>query len=176
MASLVASATLSLEEYLRTGYRPDVEYVDGALEKKPVVSSIHGRVQVLLGVWFFQHQAEWGLVAGVETRTQVTASRVRLPDVAVGRRESFQGAVLLSPPVIAIEVLSRTDSLLDLKRRAADLEGMGVPNVWLIDPESRDASIWREGYWQKVAGSRVEAVQPPVFLDLHWLWEQLGQS
>ena len=175
-ASGPAHATVSMEEYLRTSYRPDVEYIDGVLEEKPLVSSVHGRVQLLLGIWFFQHQAEWALIASAEARTQVAVSRVRLPDVVVGQAGFLRQSALLEPPVIAIEVLSPSDSLLDLKRRAADLDGMGVKNVWLIDPESRDASVWRDGYWQKVAGGRVEAVPPPVFLDLPWLWEQLEQS
>ena len=128
----MASTTASIDEYLKTSYVPDFEFIDGNLLEKPVVGPVHGRVQILIGVWFFQHQAEWNLIASAEARTQVSMTRVRLPDVVVGAPGFLTENALTQPPVIAIEVLSRSDSMLDLKRRAGDLERMGVENIWLM--------------------------------------------
>ncbi len=172
----MASTAVSIDEYLKTSYVPDFEFIDGTLLEKSLVSPVHGRVQILIGVWFFQHQAEWNLIASAEARTQVSVTRVRLPDVVVGAPGFLTEDALTEPPLIAMEVLSRSDSMLDLKRRAGDLERMGVRNIWLIDPESRDASVWVEGYWQKVAGGRLQAVELSAYLDLDWLWGQMGKS
>ena len=170
---------VSLEEYLRTSYHPDVEYLDGKLGEKPVVGYAHGRVQVLLGGWFWQHEKEWAISSAVETRTQVSASQVRLPDVVVvaaqDRPKDESRGALDKPPLIAIEVLSPTDAYLDLKLRAADLAAMGVPNTWLIDEQARTAEVWADGSWHLEKTTRLEALNSPIYLDLAWLWQQLDQ-
>ena len=164
-----------LEEYLRTDYCPDVEYLDGLLKEKSVIGFMHGRVQVLLGAWFWQHEKEWGISSAVEARTRVSADHVRLPDmVVVAAQERTKGA-LNQPPIIAIEVLSPSDTYQDLKLRAADLEAMGVPNIWLIDEQARTAEIWSAGSLHLHTATHLEAVNSPLFLDLAWLWQQLDQ-
>ncbi len=48
----MATTTLvSLEDYLRTDYDPDVEYIDGQLKEKPVVQWTHSNLQVSLSSW-----------------------------------------------------------------------------------------------------------------------------
>ena len=44
------------------------------------------------------------------------------------------------------------------------------------DPGSRDASIWIDGYWQKTSAPHLRAVGLAAYLDLDWLWSQLGKS
>jgi Uma2 family endonuclease len=85
---MATTTGISLEEYLQTSYRPDREYIDGTLKEKPVVPFVHGRVQMLLGVWFWQHQDEWHTQCAVETRTQVSTAKVRLPDIVVLSRQT----------------------------------------------------------------------------------------
>jgi hypothetical protein len=41
-------ARVSIDEYLRTSYRPDVEFIDGQLKEKAVVGFPHGVVQGLI--------------------------------------------------------------------------------------------------------------------------------
>ena len=166
---------VSMEEYLRTSYRPDVEYINGELKGKSLVTPAHGKAQTLLGVWFWQHRHEWGIWAAVEARTQVDPDRVRLPDFVVVVRTNREKAALTQPPLAAIEVLSPTDSYKDLKARATDLASMGVQNVWLIDPEARTGEIWSVGEWQLSKTTQLRAVESPIFLDLEWLWEQMDE-
>ncbi len=173
---MATAAKVSLQEYLNTSYRPDVEYIDGELKEKSVVTPAHGKTQTLLGVWFWQRRKEWGIWAAVETRTQVDADRVRLPDFIVMIRTNREQAALTEPPLIAIEVLSPSDSYKELKLRAADLKSMGVHNVWLLDPEARTGEVWRDGSWHREPGTRLEAVDSPMFLDLDWLWQQLDEQ
>ncbi len=173
---MATAAKVSLQEYLNTSYHPDVEYIDGELKEKSVVAPAHGKTQTLLGVWFWLHRQEWGIWAAVETRTQVDPDRVRLPDFVVVVRTNRERAALTEPPLIAIEVLSPSDGYKALKLRAADLETMGVRNIWLIDPEARALEIWRDSRWQPEPATKVGAVDSPMFLDLVWLWEQLDES
>ena len=172
---MVAIATkVSLEEYLRTSYHPDVEYLDGALKEKPVPEYFHGVLQVILGSWFRAHRLQWAIGVSVEARTQVEPGRVRLPDVTVVRKEDEQReGALRKAPLIAIEVLSPDDSYADLRGRASDLSLMGTRNVWLLDPKRRTAEVWTGKNWQLSEGNRLEAIDSPAFVDLDWLWTEL---
>jgi len=167
-------AAVTLEQYLAASYRPDVEFLDGALLEKPVVSPVHGRVQILLGSWFGQHEDAWSIQSLAEARTQVSDRSVRLPDLSVLRDGPLPRRALTEPPLIAIEVLSETDTETGLKARARDLEAMGTRAIWLIDPSSRTAQQWSAGAWRIVRETRLELSGSPVFLDLGWLWDKLG--
>lgn len=173
---MATALKISLEEYLNTSYHPDVEYIDGELKEKPVVRFAHGKVQIRLGVWFWQHRKEWHVEAAVEVRTQVKPDHVRLPDVVVVSASKQEKGALTEPPLIAIEVLSPADTYYDLKSRAADLEQMGVKNIWLIDEQARTAEVWHQGTWQIERSTRLQAVDSAVFLDLDWLWQQMDEE
>ncbi len=164
---------ISIEEYLEsTRWHPDVEYLGGLLVEKPVVKSLHGVLQVLLGVWFMSHVEEWGVIAGVEVRTQVAPDHVRLPDVLVNPIGHWP-EVIVEPPLIVIEVLSPTDSFISMSERVRDYVAMGVPNVWLLDPESRTAMVCRKDAWTKVR--RFEVENSPIFVDVDALLAQFDK-
>ena len=173
---MATAVRVSLEEYLNTSYRPDVEYVDGKLRDRSVGEVPHGRVQGLLVVWFWLHGEEWRVFAASEVRTQVTASHVRLPDVVVLPASTDERGALTSPPLIAIEILSPTDSYSDLRMRAVDLQEMGVRNIWLINEGARTLEVWLDGAWRLQTETRIEAADSPMFLDLAWLWQQLDSG
>jgi len=143
------------------------------LQEKPVVSPVHGRVQAMLALWFGQREEEWSVQVLVETRTKVSGSKVRLPDVSVLAAGPLPRRALVEAPRLVIEVLSETDTYAELKDRAADLQGMGVENIWLLDPERRTAERWQAGSWLLVREDRLEAAGSPVYLDLAWLWKKL---
>jgi Uma2 family endonuclease len=172
---MTTATRVSIDEYLQTSYHPDVEYLDGELKQKPVVTLAHGEVQAFLSVWFYEHRKEWVIRFAVETRTQVDPEHVRLPDFVVVFAGNREKGALTRPPLIAIEVLSPTDSYKDLKRSAADLETMGVRNIWLIDPDARTGEVWERGSWRNGETTRLQAVDSPMFLDLDWLWQQMDE-
>ncbi len=118
---MATAAKVSIEEYLRTDYHPDVEYIDGELKKKPVVGFAHGETQGFIFKWFSDRYREWNIRCAVETRTRVSPERVRLPDVVVVAAHERRKAELDRPPMIAIEVISPDDTHHEMKRRAADL-------------------------------------------------------
>ena len=166
MASIadgVVSA-IAIEEYLENfSYRPDVEYVDGALKERAMVKSVHGSLQTALSGWFFIHRAEWGIRAGVEIRTRVSASRVRLPDVVVDYKRKWP-PTLVEPPLIVIEIPSPTDSYTETKELAREYIEMGVPNIWLVDPERRACEMYVNGAW--VEAQRLELRESPIYVDM----------
>ncbi len=172
---MATAGRVSIEEYLRTSYRPDVEYIDGELKQKPVVGFAHEETQGFIFKWFSDHYQEWNIRCAVETRTRVSPERVRLPDVVVVAAQDRRKTELNRPPIIALEVLFPSDSYQDLKRRAADLENMGVRNVWLIDEDVRTVEIWKNGAWELAKTTKLRAVESPMYLDMDWVWRQLDQ-
>ena len=126
MVSTMATATLlSIDEYLRTTYRPDCEYVDGELRERNVGKWEHARVQLLLAVWFGTREKEWAVVASTEQRMQVSRDRVRVPDLVV-LQPGPQPDLLTDLPLLVVEILSPDDSYSDTQERANDYLAMGL--------------------------------------------------
>ena len=169
---MATTTLLGLDEYLKTGYERDVEYVDGELQERPVVFSAHGLLQSKIGAWFDRHEEEWGVRAGVEVRTRVSPTRVRLPDVVVDYARHWP-PVLVTPPLIAIEIVSPSDSYGHIQEVVQDYRAMGIRNIWVVDPGTRTAFECSSVPWVSTARLSVEGT--PVFLDLADLFAWLDR-
>src|SRR3977135_1611054 len=100
----MASRTLiSVEEYLRTSYRPDCDYVDGEVVERNLGELSHARVQKSALLHFGKREAEWGIEAIQELRVQVKPQRFRIPDVCVVLGRATE-QILTKPPFLCIEV------------------------------------------------------------------------
>jgi Uma2 family endonuclease len=131
------SATLvSVQEYLSTEYEPDCDYVDGIIEQRNLGEWDHSRLQGLLIAYFHQREKQWRIKVVPEQRIRITATRFRVPDVTIiedGRQES----ILTRAPLLCIEVLSPEDRMSRINARVQDYLTLGVPDVWIIDPKTR---------------------------------------
>jgi Uma2 family endonuclease len=73
---------------------------------------------------------------------------VRKPDVSVVRYGRFPGGNLPKGwarirPDLAIEVVSPNDTVYELEEKLGDYRSVGVPLVWVINPDSRTAMVHR---------------------------------
>jgi Uma2 family endonuclease len=135
----MATRTLiPVEEYLRTVYRPDCDYVDGEVVERNWGERDHGRLQLRLGAYFLARQAQWNTYAIVEQCVQVRPGKFRVPDVCVVLG-STQEQVLTTPPFLCVEILTPEDRMSRLQERIDDYFAMGVANVWVVDPARRCA-------------------------------------
>ena len=143
----MASRTLiSVEEYLRTSYRPDRDYVDGEVLERNVGELDHSWLQTALSAYLFARRSEWKITVLVEQRVQVSATRFRIPDVCVTFGPKPAEQILTRPPLICIEILSPEDRWPRTQQRIDDYLAMGVPYVWVLDPVTKQAySITKEG-------------------------------
>jgi len=164
---------LSLEEYLHTAYRPDCDFVDGELEERNVGEREHSILQIALGAWFFNRRSEWRIVVMSEQRTRVAENRVRLPDVCIVSADAPFEKVTLTPPLIAIEILSAEDRIHRVIQRLDDFLQMGVPNLWLLDPIDRTASIYTSAGLRLVETPRLTIPNSPIYLDLPEIFSAL---
>ena len=131
---------IPVEVYLTSVYRPDCDYVDGEVLERNLGERDHGRLQLKLGAYFLARQAQWNTYAIVEQRVQVRLGKFRIPDVCVILGTTNE-QVLTIPPFLCIEVLSPEDRMSRVWERIHDYFEMGVPNVWIVDPENRIAHI-----------------------------------
>jgi Uma2 family endonuclease len=173
-ATQTVPALMSLEEYLRTSYHPDCDFVDGHLEERNMGGTKHGLLQMELGFWFRSRKNEWKIRVIGELRTQVSADRVRLPDVAVVLDDDALAEDLRrTPPLIAIEIMSPDDRINRVIRRLEDFLAMGVPNVWLLDPMERVGYILTASGLRLVEGPRISLPDSPIYLDLPEIFSAL---
>jgi Uma2 family endonuclease len=140
-----ASPAVSVEEYLRTSYQPDCDYVDGEIKERNVGEYEHGKIQSKLDRLLGNREAEWGIDVIVECRLQVAADHFRVPDVMVLRRGTKVSRIVLEAPLVCIEVLSPEDTWTKMFARLNDYLGMGVEHIWCFDPESREAWSYTAG-------------------------------
>jgi|SRR5579871_910247 len=142
----MASRTLaSVEEYLRTSYRPDCDYIDGEIVERNVGELDHSDLQSEIVAYFRSRRKTLGIFAYAEQRVQVSPTRFRIPDICVLTRRPAE-QIFRTPPFIVIEILSKDDRLTQMQERIDDYLQFGVRYVWLVDPATRRAwSYTNEG-------------------------------
>ena len=136
---------LSIAEYLNTDYEPDADYVDGVIEERNVGETDHSKVQGQLYFLLRIHEEAWRILPLPEVRVQVAPTRFRVPDVCVAREGGADEPIVTHPPLLCLEVLSPGDSVARTRRRAQDFFDMGVPEVWIFDPQKRIVYICTTG-------------------------------
>ena len=153
----MATALVSVEEYLRSSYEPDAEYVDGMIEERTVGEDDHSAWQIAIGTFFHVRAKDWNIRVRPELRTKTGERRYRIPDVAILDARAPREPIATVPPLIAFEVLSPDDRLSRLLIRLAEFESMGVSAIYVVDPA--DTSLFR--FFQ----GRLEAASQIVLRD-----------
>ena len=139
---MAAAAQISEDEYLKTTYRPDRDYVDGEVLERNLGEYEHSRPQMRLIMFFGAREKNWRIRVVPEQRVQVNANRFRIPDVCVVLAAVPIESIFHHPPLICIEILSKDDTFKSLTERLDDYLAMRVPNIWVIDPHTRRGYVY----------------------------------
>ena len=163
----MASRTLiSVEEYLRTSYRPDCDYVDGEVVERNMGELDHSWLQTALSAYLFARRNELKITVLVEQRVQVSATRFRIPDICVIEGPKPVEQILTKPPFVCIEILSPEDRWPRTQQRIDDYLAMGVPYVWVLDPVTKRAySVTKEGT-REISDGFLRTQHPPIEVPL----------
>jgi Uma2 family endonuclease len=168
----MASTTLiSVDEYLRTRYRPDCDYVDGRIEERNVGEHDHAALQAALILWFGQKQHEWRIEVLPEQRIQISPSRFRVPDVCLVSLDEPVQQILTSPPLACIAILSPEDTMRRMQQRVEDYRSFGVRSIWILDPGTLKGYDCRPSGWLDTNQFSIEGT--PIRLVLAELFAQL---
>jgi Uma2 family endonuclease len=105
---------------------------------------IGGRLFVSLSNYFDKYGG--GEALNPENLYALSPTTRRAPDIAVilgdRYRELRDAKVITIIPDIAVEILSPSETIPRIHRKMKQYFQAGVKEVWLIDPESREAEIW----------------------------------
>jgi Uma2 family endonuclease len=135
---MAARTLISVEEYLATSYRPDCDYVDGEVVERNLGKRDHGWLQAAVTAYFFNRRRQWNITVITELRIRVKPTRFRIPDVCVILGDTDE-QILTLPPFICIEILSPKDRMKRVQERIDEYLEMGVPYVWVLNPETEQA-------------------------------------
>jgi len=145
------AAPISIEQYFRTSFRPDCEYVDGEVLERNLGERAHSMALGGLCEFFLALRERMPVMPFPSWWTRVSQSRIRVPDVCVVRGKTPRTAIQETPPYIVIEGLSPQDGWSDMAERIEDYTRFGIENIWVVDPVRRRA-------WRISGAAREEAV------------------
>jgi Uma2 family endonuclease len=80
-----------------------------------------------------------------ELRIQTTGTRYRVADVAILDAAIPTQPVATHPPLAVFEVLSPEDRLPRLMCKFGDYATMGIPEIWIINTETKSFSRYEDG-------------------------------
>jgi Uma2 family endonuclease len=162
---------ISVDQYLRTSFDPDCDFVDGEVLERNVGKRRHGYAQARIAAWFVHRQQNLRLEPITELRMRVGPNKIRIPDVVVSQMPLPDEEVFTSPPYLCIEVMSPDDTMASLQDRLDDYLHFGVLNVWVVDPffnshgKHRGWHVTTEG-WANAAGGIMPTADGRIALPL----------
>jgi Uma2 family endonuclease len=132
---------ITVEEYLRTSYRPDRDYVDGEVLERNMGEKPHARLQGFFFLLLTRFASELNAEVLMEQRFQINSSRFRIPDVMLSPLVPDEPLIVRSAPLLCVEILSSEDRWRRVEERILDYASVGVRTSWVIDPWRRLAYV-----------------------------------
>jgi Uma2 family endonuclease len=127
-------AIVPVEEYLRTSYEPDREYVNGQLVERHAGEYFHSLMQALIASVLNARRRERRFRVFTEQRIQVSDEpRYRIPDVCV-KALPHQVTPILVRRDLVVEILSPDDSIPEMLTKVGDYLAAGIQHIWIVDP------------------------------------------
>jgi Uma2 family endonuclease len=170
---MASSTLIPVSQYLETIYHPDCDYIDGKLLERNVGEWEHAALQGILTAIFANHRKTWGVITLPEQRVQVSGGNYRVADICVVETGAPRQPIVRQAPLLAIEILSRRDSLQAIRKRGNDYLRMGVEHFWIFDPVDRWALVCTHAGLMEpengelvVPGTPIKLVLAAVFAEL----------
>lgn len=135
---------ISVDEYLSTTFRPDCDFVDGAVLERNTGKRKHAYAQAQIVIWFGRRTEAPALEPLTELRVRIGPARIRIPDVVVCEVPIPDEEISTTPPYLCVEVMSPEDTVARMQDRLDDYLNLGVANIWVVDP-------WKRRGWHVTA-------------------------
>jgi Uma2 family endonuclease len=130
------------------------------------------RVHKAVGFLLFQKEAQWGVRALKSQRIQVSPTRFRVPDVCVLLASDPRDPIVRTPPVLCVEILCGTDTMIRLNQKLWDYFQMGVRYLWVLDPLSKRAFCYTPGEMHEVLDGVLRTNNPDLEVPLADAFEE----
>lgn len=111
------------------------ELVDGVLEVTPAPFNNHNRVATRL-MYLLGHGCPDGLEVMGHAGLTLAEDHHRVPDIAIIEEQPLEPMGFLShPPVLVVEVASRSTRKRDRTTKKREYEEFGIESYWIVDPD-----------------------------------------
>jgi Uma2 family endonuclease len=146
-----ATKLVTAEELFEMGDIGRCELIDGEIVRMSPSGAEHGNVagNVLAVVREFVKRRRLGRVFAAETGFKLAPRRVRAPDVAFVRADRVAGGIprkfFEGAPDLAVEVVSPSDTSLEVKAKVEDWLSRGTRSCWVVDPKTRLVVVHHPG-------------------------------
>jgi Uma2 family endonuclease len=147
----VADRLLTIDDYLRLTDEDDLyELVDGMLVERTMAAVWHheqlfGWIMSILSPYVEARQL--GYVSGSRSAVKISEFRSRLPDLLFIRKERasiITESIITGAPDWVLEIRSRTNNPAEWRALEVDYRSIGVPELWLVDPQARRVRVVRQ--------------------------------
>ena len=166
--------SVPVEEYLRTFYDPDREYVDGQLVERHVGEYFHSLLQSLIAMTLGLRARERRFRVFTELRVQVSDEpRYRIPDISV-KALPHEVTPILRQPDLVIEIVSPDDEVPEMLTKIGDYLAAGIPYIWVVDPYKRTLA---EADGARIRRPSTQVLATPLVgeIDFASLFQQLDE-
>ena len=178
--------TYSFEDYLAYNDGTDNKYelVNGELQLMPIASGFHALILHFIFNILEQEigkiQQRWKVMPGtVGVRTAKNKSRI--PDLIILSEEQCQEirtmstAVLETPPLLAVEIVSPNNSDDDYRYKRSEYAVREIPEYWIIDATSQKISILVlvSGFYEVTEFTEEQEIKSLLFPELKLTAKQI---
>ncbi|MBR8831366.1 MAG: hypothetical protein N5P05_002075 [Chroococcopsis gigantea SAG 12.99] len=169
----------SFEEYLEYDDGTDTKYelFNGELIPMPPASGFHALILCFLTEFLVLEikrlNLEWKIMPGnVGVRTDRNKSRI--PDLIIidgsqcQELKTMRSAVMESPPILAIEIVSPGNSDHDYRYKRSEYAVSGINEYWIIDPLALKVSILTlvSGFYEVTQYEKEAEIVSPTFSEI----------
>lgn len=186
MLQTLTKKTYTFEEYLEYHDNTDLKYelVNGELIPMPTPSGLHADIMVFLYDTFKAEiqrlSLDWKVRPGnIGVRTSFNKSRI--PDLVViteSQRQELRemtSAVLQSPPLLAVEIVSPGNAADDYRYKQAEYAVREIPEYWIVDPIEAKVSVLQlvDGLYETTEFTESQPIKSATFPELALTVEEI---
>lgn len=133
---MAMNAQVSINEYFRLPHTErEAEYVNGSIVERTMPDFLHSYIQLRLGhLLTLALQRYSGYYVCSELRMRVQPNVIRILDLCILNYKADPDSAPTTPPLLAVEIISKDDSYTDVLTKLREYHQWGVRNIWLIDP------------------------------------------
>jgi Uma2 family endonuclease len=141
---MATKAQITAEQYLHMTFEHDAEFVRGEIVERGMPDKLHSTIQFLILMAIGRLIQSYPLFPYPELRLRLEPRVFRIPDISVYSGQRPPENVPSTPPLLAIEILSKDDRHHNLMQKLEEYRVWGVQNIWLVDPLAKRFAIYTE--------------------------------
>lgn len=163
------------------------ELVEGVLVEKPMgFQESRIAATIITELEIFMREERLGIVVGEAGMMRLTTGLVRIPDVSAILWERLPGQKVPKEPIpslapdIAVEVLSKSNTVAEIDRKISEYFAAGSQYVWIVDPEALSVRVYNSPSSSEfLSGEDIvsaDAVLPGFHITVSEIFERSGIS